>query len=141
MTELDYLALTVYGEARGEPIEGLIAVGCVIRNRVSRGKWGSTYKDVCLAPAQFSCWQPIGGAINYGVVQAVARQLEAGSEPSTPIWKEIRAVARCIISGEFMDRVNGATHYYAASIATPMWAAGCIPVCKVGNHLFFAGIR
>ena len=57
MTDLEALTLTLYGEARGEPIEGLIGVAMVIRNRVRDKYRGAVnYEEVCLAPAQFSCW-------------------------------------------------------------------------------------
>ena len=33
LTDVQILALTLFGEARSEPIEGIVGVGCVIRNR------------------------------------------------------------------------------------------------------------
>jgi hypothetical protein len=53
------LALTIYGEARGEVYKGLIAVGSVILERVAHRGWdGDTIKEVCLMPWQFSCFLP-----------------------------------------------------------------------------------
>lgn len=55
--DIDILARTIYGEARGEPWEGKIAVAWVVRNRAERGGWwGDTIREVCLKPWQFSCW-------------------------------------------------------------------------------------
>jgi hypothetical protein len=56
LTDVQILALTLFGEARSEPIEGIVGVGCVIRNRVTAGLdwWGEGYRGVCLAPYEFS---------------------------------------------------------------------------------------
>src|SRR5258707_944915 len=49
LSDNEVLSLTLIGEARGEPIEGIIAVGCVIRIRMhhSPAKYHN-YSDVCL---------------------------------------------------------------------------------------------
>jgi hypothetical protein len=74
------LALTLYGEARGEPIEGIIAVGCVIRNRVNdtKKRWPNTYRGVCLQPWQFSALNVTGGGVNHDRVIAMAKKLRGG---------------------------------------------------------------
>jgi len=60
--EVDVLARTIYGEARGETVRGKEAVACVIMNRVRRAQerggywWGASVEKVCLKPWQFSCW-------------------------------------------------------------------------------------
>ncbi|MES2252810.1 MAG: cell wall hydrolase, partial [Pseudomonadota bacterium] len=63
MGDIDILARTIYGEARGEygrvdgGLAALIAVGNVIVNRTQQQTWfGRTVRDVCLKPYQFSCW-------------------------------------------------------------------------------------
>src|SRR5512134_3045692 len=54
--DLSVMARTVYGEARGEPHEGRLAVAHVILNRARAGGWfGAGVSEVCL---QFSCWNP-----------------------------------------------------------------------------------
>ena len=63
------LALTLDAEGRGDgrdgsSVEERIAIGCVIRNRLALGHWGLTYRAVCHAPRQFSCWDAIGGEQN-----------------------------------------------------------------------------
>src|SRR5688572_17412765 len=64
-SDVDAMARTLYGEARGEPEAGQIAVAWVIRNRVTtdlRGDkkpdwWGEGVQGVCVNPSQFSCWR------------------------------------------------------------------------------------
>src|SRR5688500_14939750 len=60
--EIDVLARTLWGEARGEGSGGMQAVAGVVLNRlaVSRRKgklwWGNDVIGICQKPYQFSCW-------------------------------------------------------------------------------------
>ena len=57
--DLPVMARTVFGEARGEPHEGRLAVAHVILNRArSGGWWDAGVSEVCLKRWQFSCWNP-----------------------------------------------------------------------------------
>lgn len=143
MTDADVLALTLYGEARGEPIEGRIAVACCIRNRVTAdlghdGKpdwWGEGYTGVCLAPKQFSCW-------NANDPNLAVLQQKAGEFGRDPLLDECRWIANGVIDGVVRDRVGPATHYYEQHMRTPpKWAAGATLVARVSNHLFFMDVK
>lgn len=136
------LAITLYGEARGEAVEGRIAVASVVMNRVKAKRFGHDARAVCLAPLQFSCWQPKGGQENYDDVMAIARATANGTAPG-PILRECAWIALGALSGDIRDRVNGSTHYLTADlfrIAPPAWAKGKTPAVRVGSQLFFAGI-
>jgi len=131
--DLDVMARTVYGEARGEIPAGQVAVAWCIRNRAEidlghDGKpdwWGEGIGGVCLKPYQFSCWLP--------------------DDPMFPKIKAARAVqlAGClqacfsVLVGEAPDPTGGATHYYADRIPTPKWAVAKTPVAVIGAHRFF----
>lgn len=141
LSSLDVLALTIYGEARGESVEGKIAVGNVVRNRLKTHRWGLTYERVCLAPMQFSCWTPKGGAKNADSLQALARAIMAGAMPSDPVLAECYWIAGGMSSGAAQDNVHGATFYFVTRSPIPSWAVGHLPVCVIGQHSFFAGIR
>jgi len=151
LTDFDALCLTLFGEARGEPVEGVIAVGCVIRNRLlTPRRFGSTIKAVCHARAQFSCWWRFGGMQNYERVYAMARAIlelrELPLGPAyRPIYQECCFIGEGIIGSQLRDRVKAATHYYAPAAMVPRgrvpdWADGLSPSAKVGGHLFFAGV-
>ncbi len=140
LTALDIFSLTIYGEARNQPVEGKIAVANVIRNRVRTSHWGAGYDAVCLAPHQFSCWQRVGGAVNYEALRALHLQIEQGQRPVDPALTECYAVAQETMSGRLQDNVRGATHYFVTKSLTPLWAVGHAPVCTVGDHVFFAQI-
>lgn len=145
LTDPQILTLTVFGEARGQGIEGQIAVGCVIRNRVDDGRWGRSYAKVCLAPWQFSCWRPEGGIANYRQVLLAAQSMLNGQLPDDPVLRQCAWVAQGIIGRWIIDITQGATHYFAPSAmkpvgAVPKWAVHKQPVASIGDHLFFAGI-
>ena len=60
LADLETAARTIYGEARGETMEGQVAVGHVLLNRWldSHGQWAKddTLATACLRPWQFSAW-------------------------------------------------------------------------------------
>lgn len=139
LSDAQIVALTLWGEARGEPVEGRIAVACVIRNRVREpGWWGDSYMSVCLAKQQFSCWN--ADDPNYSKLMALSNHMLRG-ESVDAILDECLWVAEGIVGGRVRDRVGAATHYYAESIQAPKWAKGATLVGRVGHHLFFQGVK
>ena len=142
LTDQHALALTLWGEARGEPIDGRIAVASVIRNRLKSNRWGDTYREVCLWPWQFSCWKREGGEQNYHAVRTLAWRLVNGEKPEDNILRECIWIASGIAGEWIQDTVQGATHYHVASMSPkPYWAVGKTPVCVVGPHAFYKGIK
>ncbi len=142
LTERDALTCTLLGEAGGEPIDGQIAVGCVIRNRAASTTvhwWGKGIKGVCLAPAQFSCWWE--RAQNTDRVYATAEALLA-RHPVGPLVAELQWIAEGIIGGVIRDHVAAADHYMTTELFRrhpPVWAqpGRVAPVAIVGHHTFF----
>ena len=113
-TDLLHLAKTIYGEARGESIETMLAVGWVIRNRLQAKRYGSTYKDVVLQPKQFSCWNKDDP--NYKVIKRSIRGR---------LWEVCIGVAVVVIqSAAKHNPVTGVRHYYDKSMDSnpPYWA-------------------
>jgi len=132
-------ALTLYGEARGEPIEGLIGVSCAIRNRVRDGKqrWGGDYRAVCLQKAQFSCWSPKGGEANHKTVLDAALLL-LDKRPVPPLLEQCAWVALGVSKGALLDTVKGANHYHTVSMKPrPQWAQSYVPITQKASHLFY----
>lgn len=139
MTDLNALGLTIWGEARGEPIEGKVGVAWVMRNRVEAQYRGAhTYVDVCTAHAQFSAWTD----------EATAMRLEAAKTPVIgthsidPILSLCLEIAAAVIAAKLPDPTAGANHYYADTIPPPPWAVGpnginLAPLAHLGHHLFF----
>ena len=149
LTPRQVVALTLYGEGRGEPIEGRIAIANVIRNRVKaqRAAYGFDYRAVCLKAWQFSCWLPQGGRDNYETVVRIARQWIAKEPPlGARMVNECAWIADGLLADAFLDTVRSATHYYnpdgmVPRGAEPKWAVGLMPVALVGSHRFYAGVK
>lgn len=133
--DIDILARTIYGEARGEDRMGKKAVACVILNRYRSKKWfsGKTIAETCQFCVkgskwhQFSCWNE--GDPNRKLIES-ATLAQLG---------ECYEIAEKFVSGEYKDFLCGACHYHTLNTA-PAWAKGKKPDFKIGQHLFYCGI-
>lgn len=141
LNDLQALSLTLWGEARGCDDAGRRAVANVISNRLATGRWGASWRSVCLAPWQFSCWQSAGGAANYAAVMTMARLLLA---PVPSVWpaslQACVALAEQALAGTLADTTRRATHYLTTALyAThpPTWALRMTQTVQIGPHLFF----
>lgn len=145
LSDRQVLIVTLYGEARGESIVGRIAVGCVIRNRVRSTAFQGGYREVCLAPWQFSCWKMQGGAANCATTHQAARILltsTVGRIPNADL-REAAWIADGILSGDCRDVTFGATHYMTGELFQtnpPQWAASMRVVAQLGNHVFLRAV-
>jgi N-acetylmuramoyl-L-alanine amidase len=131
MDDLEILARTIYGEARGEfkraGIQSLEAIAHVVMNRVNQKTWfGKTVKDVCLKPQQFSCWNK--GDPNYPLISS--------PKLTNSIFDVCKSVADEVMQGKKSDITNGADHYHTRFV-NPVWSLNKQPVFIIGNHLFF----
>lgn len=130
--EIDTLARTIFGEARGEPVAGMEAVANVVQNRVKiaqkKGRywWGNNIIGVCQKPYQFSCWNKNDPSYK--------RLLEV-TDKNIHFATCLRIARRAVINA-LPDRTNGATHYHADYIM-PYWAKGEQPVKMIGAHIFY----
>lgn len=130
--EIDTLARTMWGEARGEGSFGMQAIAAVVINRVAvshtRGKfwWGNSIIGVCQKPYQFSCWNRSDP--NYRKVLHVDRRER--------YFACALALARQTVAGTLSDPTLGATHYHAAGIY-PFWSRGQSPTAVIGHHIFY----
>lgn len=139
--DLTTVAKTLWGEARGEGIDGLRAVCRVIANRVRLAQDGiqrrlfgnGSWRAACLAPAQFSCWND--GDPNRARLAVLAL---AGKGEDGVLFRRCYAVAAGIMAG--IDRAElaaTATHYVAVTIAPPAWARADRQVATIGRHRFY----
>jgi spore germination cell wall hydrolase CwlJ-like protein len=138
--EVDTLARTMYGEARGESQPGLDAVAHVVLNRVdARSWWGRDVIAVCLKPWQFSCWN---------VADPNRRKL-LDLAAADPLFAQASASAARLLDLQEEDHAarlrndptEGATHYYApARVRKPAWAVGRTPCARIGGHDFFRDV-
>ena len=128
LDDVQILARTLYGEARGETIAGRVAVANVIVNRFKAKKWfsGETIKDTCLKPKQFSCWNE--GDPNRRKILSV--------EVRDYVFAECMTIAQLAVADVLKDCTFNSTHYHAKGVKPP-WSKGKTPAVTLGNHLFF----
>jgi len=129
--DIDTLARTIYGEARGESPEGRLLVAFVILNR-----WKTNYRrkdtieQVCLDPWQFSCWNS----------NDPNREKLLAVDMSNQIFRQCYRAAIEAVDADNSLPIK-TRHYYAMSMPEPpFWAAGHDPVKIHGHHKFYEGI-
>lgn len=145
MPDEELLARLVWGEARGESIEGKLAVAHVVLNRVKSGRYGGKggVKGVALKPWQFSCFN--ASDPNLGLV------VEAGGGRDAPVFLECLAVARLALGELTIDPTggkeegSGATHYFNPKAVAGGWPASWDPkrmrlLRRIGKHNFYKEI-
>jgi spore germination cell wall hydrolase CwlJ-like protein len=127
--ELNCLALNVYYESRGEPIEGQYAVAEVTMNRAAHPR----YPDSICKTVYQKNWDYLRkryvGAFSW-------TELDEIPAPRGMAWERAVNVAETMYSGNRADVLGGALHYHAVHIR-PSWSRGEEPVAKIGRHLFF----
>lgn len=133
--DLDIMARTIYGEARGQPYEGKKAVAHVILNRLLRYVNDNTISKVCLRHLQFSCWNR--GDPNVVTLQTVPLD---DLQAATSTDKEFRSCLRAALEAfDEEDFTKGATHYHTPAVSPP-WSQGKTPCLVIGGHRFFNNI-
>lgn len=114
-SELELLARTISGEARGEPLLGQVAVGAVIINRVLSPAFPNTLQEVIYQPRQFSC--VCDGQIN------------------RPPTASSYIAARRALEGE--DPTMGALYFYNPRTAVNVaFFERVNKIMEIGNHVF-----
>ncbi|MBA9086065.1 N-acetylmuramoyl-L-alanine amidase [Fontibacillus solani] len=112
--DLRIMANAVYGEARGEPFEGQVAVAAVILNRVKSPSFPNTASGVIFQPGAFT---------------AVA---------DGQIWLEPNENARKAVQQALngWDPSGGCLYYFNPETATSKWIWTRPQVKTIGKHIF-----
>ncbi|MFL9840209.1 cell wall hydrolase [Sphingomonas sp. ST-64] len=117
--ELNCLAIGVYYESKGEPLEGQLAVAEVILNRAKSRRFPASVCGVLTQRGQFSFVR--GGRLPQPPVSARA-------------WKTALAVAQVARDDAWDSRVSNALFFHARYVS-PGWRRARIG--SVGNHIFY----
>lgn len=112
--DLKMMANAVYGEARGEPYEGQVAVAAVILNRVDSPSFPNTPSGVIFQPGAFT---------------AVAD----GQIWLTPNESALKAVQDALNG---WDPSDGCLYYFNPVTATSKWIWTRPQYKKIGKHIF-----
>jgi len=142
LPDLELLALTAYGEARGEGNAGMAAVLSVIGNRSGLSGFsdrnifsatGSLYKSIILKPRQFSMYNESDP--QYQIILRIAKNFSSHLQNNT-LLRSAYSLANDLVAGNLPDSTKGATHYHAVSVS-PYWAATLPYLTQIGNHIFY----
>lgn len=108
------LAACIYGESRGEPYKGQVAVGAVILNRVKSSKFPNSIAGVIYQPGAFDAVSD--GQINLGANDSALR------------------AARDAMNG--YDPTYGCLYYYNPANTTNKWMLSKPVAVVIGRHAF-----
>lgn len=131
--DLDILARTIYGEARGElsypdgGIKSLEAIGWVVKNRTKYMQFSPYIHKVCMQPWQFSCWN----------LEDPNRKILLAASFDDAVFRQCFLAATKVLFDQSIDCTNGANHYHCINIAPPYWAKGHEPTATIGRHVFY----
>ncbi|MEN2710737.1 cell wall hydrolase [Sphingomonas sp. NPDC092331] len=117
-SELNCLAVSVYYEAKSEPLAGQLAVADVILNRTESGRFPRSVCGVVTQRGQFSFVR--GGKLP--------------TPPANGQWKKALAVAQVAMKDQWDSPVPEALYFHARYVK-PSWKRA--RVGSVGNHVFY----
>lgn len=119
--EMRCLAGAIYFEARGEPLEGQLAVAQVVINRSESRQFPSSYCGVVYQRAQFSFVR--GGSMP---------QIKQGSAA----WKRAKSIARIAHQGMWESEADDSL-YFHANYVRPSWAKRKTARATIKTHIFY----
>jgi N-acetylmuramoyl-L-alanine amidase len=117
--ELECLATGIYFESKSEPLAGQLAVGQVIANRATSGRFPSSYCGVLFQRSQFSFIR--------------GKSLPAAPRSSKQ-WQNAVAIAKIVSRGLKESAVGNALFFHARYVS-PRWRLK--RVASIGNHIFY----
>lgn len=133
-TEEMLLSRAIFGEGRGLPDEGKIAIAWSIKNRVDDSRWPNNYHDVILQKSQFSAFRENDPNWKY-----VTNPLYGINPKQLAVWEKCYEIAGLVILGEIKDSTGGVNHYFSDYIDYPSWtkSKNAKFIIKIGNTLFY----
>ena len=121
--EANCIAVAVYHEARGESVEGQMAVARVIMNRAASGKYPSSWCATVKQPWQFSFVNPRSGA--YPAV-----------DEASASWRKALGVTR-LATANAVQTLSSDVLWYHADYVAPSWGRRLTRASKIGTHIFY----
>lgn len=126
--QFECLARALYFEARGEALDGQVAVAEVVLNRVDSPRWPATICEVVEEARRDSCQFSF---MCDGKPETVA---------NPKAWDRAAKIARAMIDGAPRRLTGGATHFHAGFVS-PRWAEVFTRTAEIGGHLFYRPAR
>jgi hypothetical protein len=121
--EQECLANAVYFEARGESLQGQLAVAEVVINRAASGRYPASLCGVVVQPAQFSF-------VHRGRIPLADKASEA--------WRRAVGVARVAAEGMAPRLLPQSCLWYHANYVSPSWGRRLAETTRIGLHIFYS---
>lgn len=118
--DIHCLAKNIYHEARGEPLDGQIAVAQVTLNRVASGSFQNTVCGVVYAERQFS-W-------------TLNKRLKV---TDVKAWEASVDIAEAVLT-KSVPLPNFKALYFHTKQVKPRWNRNKRVVAVIGNHIFYS---
>ncbi|MDI3256219.1 MAG: spore cortex-lytic enzyme [Kyrpidia sp.] len=112
--DIKLMANAVYGEARGEPYIGQVAVAAVILNRLDDPRFPKSVPGIIFQPGAFT-------AVSDGQI---------GLSPNPQARKAVMDAVRG------WDPTGGAVYYFNPATATSKWIWSRPQIKRIGKHIF-----
>lgn len=111
---LNLLARVIYAEARGEPLEGQVAVGAVLLNRLKSPRFPNNLWGIIFKKGEF----------------CTVRDGQIWMNPNAQAYR----AARLALSG--WDPTHGALYFYNPAKTTSKWIWSRPVTTRIGSHIF-----
>ena len=115
------LATAVYFEARGESLEGQMAVARVVMNRAASGKYPPSWCATVKQPWQFSF-------VHNGQFPAI--------DVASDAWRKAQGIAR-LAAANVVPSLDSNVLWYHATYVAPSWGRRLTRADKIGAHIFY----
>ncbi|WP_273365214.1 spore cortex-lytic enzyme [Alicyclobacillus herbarius] len=113
-SDINLLAHLVYGEARGEPFEGQVAVAAVVLNRVQSDKFPNSVAGVIFHPGAFTCV----------------------SDGQFNLQPDKEAYQAALDAAHGWDPSHGALYYYNPKKSQNLFMVRRPKIVTIGDHIF-----
>ncbi len=120
------LATAIYFEARGEPVQGQVAVGQVILNRVRSPQFPQTI-----------CGVVYQGQMSPGCQFSFTCDGKTDTPKNDAHWALAQKLARQITSGQVWLPEIGYSTFYHADYVSPQWKSAMNKIDTIGRHIFY----
>lgn len=141
--EVECLAANIYHEARGETVEGQVAVGVVTLNRVEDGRWPDTVCDVVEQKALVIKKDDTGQVISEKYICQFGWNCDPNVSISTrsSSWQRSQRIASALMTGtEDYEELAGLYHnalYFHNAADSPKWRHSKTLIRQTGGHYFY----
>lgn len=135
------LATNIYHEARGESIQGQVAVAHVTFNRMKSHRFPNTICDVVYQAVYSTWWYESHGRLVPVRFKCQFTWFCDGKSDrintESYSWQRAKRIAWEVMYNGLEDPTNGSTHYFNHHLVNPYWANHMTYVATIQNHSFY----